>query len=165
MRRSLAATFAVVAVLACSPPALAAEAVSPAKLALARELIEVAGVIDFAANPEAIVEGMVEQLNRSSPGIDPEAVAAFRKIAREELDAYRPVMIEECIDIYTRHYSEDEIRGILAFYKSPVGRRMTAEAPAIARESSLKGAEFQGRIAKRFVAYMQERESKGKPAR
>ena len=39
------------------------------------------------------------------------------------------------VKLYSDAYSEDEIDGILAFYRSPVGRTMLAKTPALAEQS------------------------------
>ena len=39
------------------------------------------------------------------------------------------------VDIYTKTYTEDEIRGILKFYKSPVGRSYAKKMPQLIQES------------------------------
>ncbi|MEO7242435.1 MAG: DUF2059 domain-containing protein [Variovorax sp.] len=38
-------------------------------------------------------------------------------------------------DIYTRHYSEAEIQGMIAYYESPVGRSVLDKTPVVARDS------------------------------
>lgn len=41
---------------------------------------------------------------------------------------------EQLVSIYDRHYSEDEIKGLLQFYGSPLGQKVAAEGPKISRE-------------------------------
>jgi len=42
---------------------------------------------------------------------------------------------ERLIAIYDQHFTEDEIKGLLQFYSSPLGRRFAAEIPKIAEET------------------------------
>lgn len=46
---------------------------------------------------------------------------------------------DELVAIYSSHYSESEIRELLRFYSSPLGRKALAEAPKIAREAQTIG--------------------------
>src|SRR5437868_1269825 len=39
------------------------------------------------------------------------------------------------VDIYHRHFSEQDIDGLLAFYGTPLGQRLIAEGPGISQES------------------------------
>jgi hypothetical protein len=41
---------------------------------------------------------------------------------------------EQLVAVYDKHYSADEIKGLLQFYGSPLGQKVAAEAPHIARE-------------------------------
>jgi uncharacterized protein len=41
---------------------------------------------------------------------------------------------EQLVTIYDRHYSEDEIKGLLQFYGSPLGQKVAAESPKVSRE-------------------------------
>jgi hypothetical protein len=41
---------------------------------------------------------------------------------------------EQLVSIYDKHYSEEEIKGLLQFYGSPLGQKVAGEAPKISRE-------------------------------
>jgi uncharacterized protein len=42
---------------------------------------------------------------------------------------------KDLIDIYMRVYSEDEMKGMLAFYKSPIGQSVLDKMPAVMQQS------------------------------
>jgi hypothetical protein len=41
---------------------------------------------------------------------------------------------EQLISVYDKHYTDDEIKGLLQFYGSPLGQKVAAESPKIGRE-------------------------------
>ena len=41
---------------------------------------------------------------------------------------------EQLVSIYDKHYSDDEIKGLLQFYGSPLGQKVASEGPRISRE-------------------------------
>jgi hypothetical protein len=41
---------------------------------------------------------------------------------------------DHLLTLYDKHYSDEEIRGLLQFYGSPLGQKVASEAPKIARE-------------------------------
>jgi hypothetical protein len=41
---------------------------------------------------------------------------------------------EQLVTIYDKHYSDDEIKGLLQFYGSPLGQKVASEGPKISRE-------------------------------
>jgi len=43
----------------------------------------------------------------------------------------------QLVGIYDKHFTEDEIRGLLEFYGSPLGQKVASETPKISREMQL----------------------------
>src|SRR5260221_6230089 len=41
---------------------------------------------------------------------------------------------DQLISVYDKHYTDDEVKGLLQFYGSPLGQKMAAESPKIGRE-------------------------------
>ena len=55
-------------------------------------------------------------------------------------------IIELNVPIYSRHYTQGEIKRLIAFYESPLGRKVTSVAPFIAKEAYEVGAEHGRRV-------------------
>jgi hypothetical protein len=51
-------------------------------------------------------------------------------------------LIDLIVPIYDRHFSEADIDGMLAFYRSPLGQRVTQALPEITTESQEAGREW-----------------------
>jgi uncharacterized protein len=83
------------------------------------------------------------EMDKSLPGM----LAAMNKMLNdpklhEELEA-------ETVAIYARHFTEDEMHQVSAFYKSPVGAKMLASMPQLMQESMLASQKvIMPRIAK-----------------
>jgi uncharacterized protein len=163
MKHVFAATalFVFLAVPAFSP-ALAEDAIPAARLAQAKELIQVSGAEALLVSADAMSDMMVEQVQKNVPGIDSEAIETLKKIVHEEYAKSAPQMLEDAGRIYARHFSEAEMNDMIAFYKTATGKRLVAETPALMRECAQASAELSSRIVQRFVAYAQERASKEK---
>jgi uncharacterized protein len=43
------------------------------------------------------------------------------------------------VDIYVKHFTHDEVRALLDFYTTPVGRKVIRVMPMLAQESSAAG--------------------------
>jgi uncharacterized protein len=143
-------------------PALAEEAIPAAKLAQAEELIRISGADAIMGSADAMSDMMVEQVQKNVPGIDSEAVETLKKIVHEEYAKSAPQMLEDAGRIYARHFSAAELNDMIAFYKTPTGKRMVAETPILMRESAQVSAALSARIVQRFIVYAQERASKEK---
>lgn len=46
------------------------------------------------------------------------------------------------IPIYKKYYSEDDVKQLIAFYKSPIGKKVTASTPQIMQESMEAGQKW-----------------------
>lgn len=59
------------------------------------------------------------------------------------------------VPIYEKHFSDEEIRGLIQFYESPLGKKMTGELPAIVEESSAAGRVWASQIVQKIFADME----------
>ena len=55
------------------------------------------------------------------------------------------------VPIYRKHYSQEEIQQLLAFYRTPLGQKVIAETPAILQESMAAGREWGESIAQDWI--------------
>lgn len=67
------------------------------------------------------------------------------------------VLTELTVPIYARHFSKSEIRELIAFYQTPIGKKLSAESPKINQEASLAGQEFGRTWAMKFVEKLKAR--------
>ena len=66
---------------------------------------------------------------------------------------------EQIVAIYDKHYTEDEVKGLLQFYSSPLGRKFAAEMPKIAAEAQAANREEGTRTATEVVQQLREQTS------
>ena len=59
--------------------------------------------------------------------------------------------------IYDKHFSEDDIKGLLQFYGSPLGRKYAAEMPKINAEVQAANRSAGTRIAKEVLQDLRRR--------
>ena len=127
----------------------AGHSVDPAKEADIRSLMELVGardaLQDFAAHG---ADQMRENLLTSVPASDrgQQFVNAF-------IDGYKAKFNPDdatahLVVIYDQHFTQDEIKGLLQFYGSPLGQKFAAEMPKINVEMQAANRAFSMRIAK-----------------
>lgn len=104
---------------------------------------------------------MVEQFKLILPVIMKQlkpAIAQGRPEVERELDAMMPLMIElmnkrtdelveATVAVYVRHFTADEMRHLIAFYKQPVGQKFLEKMPVVFKESFAIGQKFGQSIA------------------
>jgi ethanolamine utilization microcompartment shell protein EutL len=72
-----------------------------------------------------------------------------------EFDAMLPKIYEGTAKIYMEEYTKEDIKAMLAFYESPVGKKMAEKAEVIAEKSQASMMELQGEIQSLVMKYMQ----------
>jgi hypothetical protein len=93
---------------------------------------------------EQVFDAMILQFN-TLPGVPNEFWVRFRQ--RINFDD----LLYQMIPIYDRYYTHDEIKQLIAFYGSPLGRKMVEVAPSIMQESMAIGQSWGERLGQNIV--------------
>lgn len=109
----------------------AAQQPSAAALSTARELVEIRGAANMF---DTVLAGVIDQgaglFLQSNPtlGKDLHDVSV---IIRGEMASQRTQMVSDIARVYAQRFSEAELKDVVAFYKTPVGRKMLSEEPGV----------------------------------
>jgi uncharacterized protein len=126
-----------------------AKPMDPAKDADIRSLMELLGVRD--ALQEATTKS-TEQYRDSLLATVPDNDRG-QAFINAFMDSYQKKfnpddMTDGLVAIYDKHFTEDEIKGLLQFYGSPLGQKYAAEMPKVSAESSSTGRAISLRVAR-----------------
>jgi len=77
-------------------------------------------------------------------------VDAFAASYQKKFDVDR--VTEQLVSVYDKHFKEDEIKGLLQFYGSPLGQKVAAEMPKISREIQAATRAASNKAAKEALA-------------
>lgn len=98
------------------------------------------------ANQELVidcyVQNIVAQLKKTTPNIDPKAFYIARKEITKivEKDMFANGAFEEILyPIYAKQFSNEDIKNLIEFYNTDLGRKIILATPAITRESMIEG--------------------------
>jgi hypothetical protein len=109
--------------------------VAPAQLALAKQIVEIKGVKAIFA---PLVRGVVQKTKDTVMQTNFMWGKDLNEIAAQIEKEYQP-RGEEIVDatarFYASHFTEAELKQILAFYQSPVGKKMLVDEPKALDES------------------------------
>ncbi|NNG14979.1 MAG: DUF2059 domain-containing protein [Gemmatimonadales bacterium] len=108
----------------------------------------------FAAN------SVIDALQAQDPNVPPRAV----EIVREVVTKYTANsmsgpngMLPDMVTIYARHFTHAEVKELLGFYGTDLGRKLIATLPIIVQESQAVGAAWAARIEPAMTAELQAR--------
>lgn len=132
------------------PGVTAVAQASPARLALARELIVVTQADSMMLRT---IEVMVPLQRQTMPQVPAEFWDEFLRRARADL----PLLVDSLAPPFARRFNEAELRAIIDFYKSPVGKKfVTAQAP-LQQESMAFGQRWGARLGTAVGADLEKR--------
>lgn len=132
-------------VVAASAPARAQAPVDTAardtvKLTLIHQLLTQMHSVDQAIT---IMETGIPAQRAANPRIP----AVFWDRLLAQVRARRGELEEMMADVYARHFTSDDVRQLLAFYRTPVGQKLLAMQPAVLQESMAAGQAWGARLA------------------
>ena len=120
----------------------------------ASEIVSTTGAMALF-NP--LIPGVVEQAKGLFLQQDPSLTRDVNEIAAKMRSDLAPRLSEisaEIAKIYTEHFTEQELKELLAFYKSPLGKKLLTEQPKVA-DASLKFAQdWANKLSDEVVAKM-----------
>src|SRR6266576_948823 len=122
-----------------------AKPLDPARDADIRSLMELLGVRD--ALQEATTKS-TEQYRDSLLATVPDNDRGQAFIDSYQKKFKPDDMTDGLVAIYDKHFTEDEIKGLLQFYGSPLGQKYAAEMPKVSAESNTAGHAISVRVAR-----------------
>ncbi len=131
--------------------------IDPVKEADIRSLMELVGARDMVQDGASnAIEQSREKLLATVPNNDKGQafVSAFAASYQKKFDADQ--VTEQLVRIYDKHFTEDEIKGLLQFYGSPLGQKVAAEMPKISRETQAAARTASGKAAREALAEVKQ---------
>jgi hypothetical protein len=126
---ALRALAVAAALLAFGGGALAQPKPSETAIETAKEIVAIKGGENLFGS---LIPGVIEQgkamFEQQNPALGKDLATVAAKLRTE----FAPRMAEVNIEIakaYASHFTESELKDMLAFYKSPLGRKMITEEP------------------------------------
>lgn len=160
--RRLVGACALIVAFAAGPARAADVAdpvvVTPSFRALATELLTFTGADSMSSAMARLTSTqIVEQMRRNMPGFTDSTAAIVKEEMLRVFDENRPKLTSMVVEIYARHFSESELRDMLAFYHTPAGGKMIQEMPGIMQETVLTGQVWGQHLAPVLIERIQKR--------
>lgn len=102
---------------------------SAAAVALAKEIVELKGATTMF---DAVIPGVVEHHKRIILAANPNLQRDLDEVGGRLIKEFTPRAAEIQLEIargYASRFSEQELKDILAFYKTPLGKKLITEEP------------------------------------
>jgi hypothetical protein len=136
----------------------AGDDLTEAKRADIEALLEVTGSLRVGQQMSELMVGqMTETLKQARPDIEPRLYDVLRDEVNTLLEESLPAFAELMVPLYHRHFSHEEIRQLLAFYRTDIGRKAIAVMPLLVQESMQLGQQWGLSIAPLIERRIRER--------
>jgi len=146
----------VVIALVAFTAAAEAQQTSAAALQAAKEIVTITGATALF-NP--LIPGVVGQAKnlflQQNPGLGKDLNEIGNKM-RDDLAPRFSELTDEVAKLYATHFSEAELKQLLAFYKSPIGVKLIAEQPKVGEESLKFAQDWANKLSDQVIANMRD---------
>jgi uncharacterized protein len=143
----------------CACPLSADEASKSAK---AEELLQLTQGDQMVKMMEPMMKGMVAQMDKDMSAEQRAKVGEMQgkmmALVAVRLSKAKPALVK----VYTDTYTEEEIDGILAFYKSPVGKAFLQKMPEVMQRSMPVMMQMMGDLQPELKTMMEGMKEKSK---
>jgi hypothetical protein len=140
------------AAIGVTGPALAQQpAPSAASVALAKQVIAAKGASNLY---DPILPGVIEQAKNMFLQQNPMLSRDLNEVAgrlRNDLRPRAAELSDEIARLYAGRFSEQELKDVLAFYKTPVGQKVIAEEPKILESSVQQAQAWANRLSEEVL--------------
>ena len=155
--------LAVLAALAClwNIPSVHADELTEAKRQDVLRLLDLTGAFRIGQLfSSTIVRQMTDALRSARPDIPSDVMDILPKAVDEVIAAEMTAaggFADLVVDVYQRHFTHEDVRGLIAFYETPLGRKLSAELPAMTQESMQAGMKWGVSIAPKIQERVKQR--------
>lgn len=122
-----------------------------------RSLMELVGTRDLVQDgADNAIQQSREKLQATVPNNakGQTFVNAFATSYQKKLDVDQ--ITDQLVGIYDKHFTDDEIRGLLQFYGSPLGQKVATEMPKVNREIQATVRSTGGKAAREALAEVKQ---------
>jgi hypothetical protein len=125
------------------------------------KLLEVTGSVEMGKQMASLITtGMLDALTQSRPGIPERAITLAKEVLDTEIAkafAEPDGLSAQLVTIYSRHFTHEDVRAMLAFYATDVGKKTIALMPVIFKEATAAGQQWGEKNVPRIQAALEAR--------
>jgi hypothetical protein len=160
-KRRLIAKSLVCAVVLFRAWAANGQTIDPSFRSDIQKLMEVTGSAQLGAQAASLFTGQVlDSLKKAQPSIPDREMALVKQVLDEqfaEAFAGPDSLSEQLVLIYANHFTHDDVRGLLTFYSTELGKKVIATTPVIFQEGAAAGQKWAQSQMPRVTAILQAR--------
>ena len=136
-------SWLVFAALSLVAAPVAADELTPQKRADIERLLEMTGATRIGRQMAALSAAhMTQSLRQTHPQIPPRALDFLPEEVGAVFDANVGAFLSAMIPVYHRYFTAEEVKGMIAFYSTDLGRKAISAMPGLMSESMAIGQQW-----------------------
>jgi uncharacterized protein len=125
---------------------------SAAQVQLARDVIDASGAARAFDNViPSIMQQAYGSFLQQNPDLQKQLVEAVNAI-RADFEKRQPEVVALMAQSYAGHFTEAELKELVGFYRSPTGKKLVTELPAVLEESFGQVRQWGTKVSDEFIA-------------
>jgi len=125
---------------------------SAAQVQLARDIIDASGAARaFDGVIPTIMQQAYASFLQQNPDLQKPLVESVNTI-RGDFEKRQPELVAMMAQSYASHFTEAELKELNSFYRSPTGKKLVTELPAVLEESFVSVRQWGSKTSDEFVA-------------
>ncbi|MES2460395.1 MAG: DUF2059 domain-containing protein [Armatimonadota bacterium] len=102
---------------------------------------------------QQMMDQMIPEMQKILPQIPADFWVAFRKKTKMS------ELTERLLPVYDKYYSKEDVKGLIQFYRTPLGQKVISTTPGISRDSQAIGSAWGQEIAQDIIRELKEKEA------
>jgi len=148
---ALRALTLLIALGAFGTPALAQSSPTAANVQLAREVVVASGATRaFEGVVPSILQQSLNVFVQQNPDLQKDLVEALKTIG-PSFEQRTSEILDIIASVYATRFTPQELKELLTFYQSAVGKKFVALLPNVLEESFIKTQEWGGKLSEEIV--------------
>lgn len=133
-------------------PEATSDAAKPGDNAMSEKEKDIRKLLDITGSGKLgvqVMEGMIGNFKMSNPNVPADFWDEFKKEANPQS------LVDLIVPIYDKHFSHEDIKGLITFYEGPLGQKITQTMPQITQESMAVGQKWGMELGMKIQAKLQ----------
>ncbi len=102
---------------------------------------------------DAVFDQMILQMKSAMPNVDE---SAWPKVKSEVWEKQIAGLNQKLVPIYRKHFTHDDIKSLIAFYQTDIGKKLAEKTPLISRESMVIGQQWGMQLGQAIQNYLKD---------
>ena len=89
-----------------------------------------------------MVNAGLQAMKQNNPQMTDAQLGTARSEMEKLMAEKMPALMDQIVPIYAKHFTPADVKGLISFYKTPLGNKLITETPTILRETTVVGEQW-----------------------